>query len=98
MRRNIVITRKDKRLFKTGHTVAFLLTGGTSAAYTAAKAATNAGYNARTRNLEAESAIPPATPRGGWVNECSECRFHGPGNHFAGSLTAPACSRYDDSK
>ena len=36
----VVITRKDKRLNKTGHLAAFVLTGGTSAVYTAAKAAT----------------------------------------------------------
>lgn len=51
----VVITRKDKRLFKTGHLLAFMVTGGTSAVYTAAKAATNAGYNARTRELQAQS-------------------------------------------
>jgi hypothetical protein len=47
----VVITRKDKRLNKTGHGLAFLLTGGMSSVYTATKAATNAGYNARTRRL-----------------------------------------------
>jgi hypothetical protein len=49
----VVIYRKDKRLFKTGHLTAFMLTGGLSSVYTAAKAATNAGYNARTRKLTA---------------------------------------------
>ncbi len=48
----VVITRKDKRLFKTGHLLAFLATGGTSVLYTAAKSATNAGYNGRTRRLQ----------------------------------------------
>jgi len=54
----VVIMRKDKKLFKTGHLAAFMLTGGTSAIYTAAKAATNAGYNARTRQLQAEAPEP----------------------------------------
>ena len=51
----VVIVRKDKRLFKTGHLLAFAVTGGMSSAYTAAKAATNAGYNARTRKLQAQA-------------------------------------------
>jgi hypothetical protein len=32
----VVITRKDKRLFKSGHLAAFILTGGTSAVYSPA--------------------------------------------------------------
>jgi hypothetical protein len=51
----VVIVRKDKRLNKTGHLLAFMLTGGASAVVTAGKAATNAGYNARTRQLQAEA-------------------------------------------
>jgi hypothetical protein len=51
----VVITRKDKKLNKTGHGLAFILTGGMSSVYTATKAATNAGYNARTRKLVAEN-------------------------------------------
>jgi hypothetical protein len=51
----VVITRKDKKLFKTGHLAAFALTGGAAGIYTAGKAATTAGYNARTRKLQAES-------------------------------------------
>jgi hypothetical protein len=47
----VVIVRKDKRLNKLGHLTAFALTGGASGVYSAAKAATNAGYNARTRKL-----------------------------------------------
>jgi hypothetical protein len=47
----VVIARKDKKLNKTGHLIAFALTGGASSVYTATKAATNAGYNARTRKL-----------------------------------------------
>ena len=58
----VVITRKDKRLNKTGHLAAFVLTGGTSAVYTAAKAATNAGYNARTRKLVAAADEPAEAP------------------------------------
>lgn len=51
----VVITRKDKRLNKLGHLLAFAVTGGTSGAYTAAKAGSNAAYNARTRKLQAEA-------------------------------------------
>lgn len=54
----VVITRKDKRLNKTGHLLAFALTGGTSGIYTATKAATNAGYNARTRELQRQAEGP----------------------------------------
>jgi hypothetical protein len=49
----VVITRKDKRLRKGLHLFAFALTGGMSAPVTAAKAGTNAAYNARTRKLAA---------------------------------------------
>lgn len=48
----VVITRKDKRLRKGLHLAAFIATGGASGVVTAAKAATNAGYNARTRKLQ----------------------------------------------
>jgi hypothetical protein len=54
MRKNktpVVITRKDKRLHKGLHALAFVATGGASSVVTATKAATNAGYNARTRKL-----------------------------------------------
>jgi hypothetical protein len=51
----VVITRKDKRLKKGLHLLAFALTGGASAPVTGAKAATNAGYNSRTRRLQAEA-------------------------------------------
>jgi hypothetical protein len=40
----VAIVRKDKKLNKTGHLIAFALTGGASSVYTATKAATNAGY------------------------------------------------------
>lgn len=52
----VVITRKDKRLHKGAHLTAFVLTGGASGVVTAAKAGTNAAYNARTRKLAAEAA------------------------------------------
>lgn len=51
----VVITRKSKRLNRPLHVAAFLLTGGASVPISAAKAASNAGYNARTRKL-AEAA------------------------------------------
>lgn len=51
----VVITRKDKKLNKTGHLLAFALTGGASSVYSATKAATNVGYNARTRKLQEQS-------------------------------------------
>jgi hypothetical protein len=56
----VVIVRKDKRLNRTGHVLAFMLTGGTSSVYTASKAATNAGYNARTRRLQAQAEAADA--------------------------------------
>lgn len=52
----VVIQRKDKRLHKGLHLFAFMATGGASGVVTATKAATNAGYNARTRKLAAEAA------------------------------------------
>jgi len=51
----VVIYRKSKRLNRPAHIAAFLLTGGMSAPISAAKAATNAGYNARTRELAARA-------------------------------------------
>lgn len=48
----VVITRKDKRLKKGWHLLAFMLTGGASAPVSAAKGAGNAAYNARTRELQ----------------------------------------------
>jgi len=59
----VVITRKDKKLKKTGHLLAFMLTGGASSVVTAGKAASNASYNAQTRKLAAtaqEDEIPVA--------------------------------------
>jgi hypothetical protein len=54
----VVITRKDKRLHKGAHLLAFALTGGISGIVTAGKAATNVGYNARTAQLVAQSQQP----------------------------------------
>jgi hypothetical protein len=51
----VVITRKDKRLHKGAHLTAFVLTGGASGIVTAAKAGTNASYNARTRKLQGQA-------------------------------------------
>lgn len=59
----VVITRKHKKISKLGHLLAFAATGGTSILYTGAKAATNAGYNARTRQLQAEAEQPSPPPR-----------------------------------
>jgi hypothetical protein len=50
----VVITRKDKKLGPL-HGVAAILTGGASLLYTGPRAAANAGYNARTRQLQAEA-------------------------------------------
>jgi hypothetical protein len=58
----VVIVRKDKKLHKGLHLFAFLATGGMSAPVSAAKGATNAGYNARTRKLAAQ-VDAPAAPR-----------------------------------
>jgi hypothetical protein len=55
----VVIVRKDKRLNRPFHLLAFMLTGGMSAPLSATRAATNAGYNARTRHLsDTSSAVP----------------------------------------
>jgi hypothetical protein len=66
----VVIVRKDKRLHKGAHLAAFALTGGVSGAVTAAKAGTNAAYNARTRKLAAEANAASETAAGeeGTVN------------------------------
>jgi hypothetical protein len=61
----VVITRKDKRLRKGWHLLAFMPTGGASAPVTAAKAGTNASYNARTRELQAQSEDKPVPPLAG---------------------------------
>lgn len=56
----ITISRKSKRLNRPLHLLAFMLTGGASAPVSAAKAASNAAYNARTRELQrrAEASAP----------------------------------------
>jgi hypothetical protein len=64
----VVITRKDKKLKKTGHLLAFALTGGASSVYTAGRAAANAGYNARTRQLQSEAAEAEAEPGSGFTD------------------------------
>jgi hypothetical protein len=51
----VVIVRKDKRLHGGAHLAAFALTGGASGIVTAAKAGTNASYNARTQRLAAQA-------------------------------------------
>jgi hypothetical protein len=52
----VVITRKDKRQNKLVQLLAFTATGGASAVlYTGPKALSNAGYNARTRRLQAQA-------------------------------------------
>jgi hypothetical protein len=51
----VVIVRKDKKLKKGRHLALFALTGGLSGVYTAGKVASNAGYNARTRQLQREA-------------------------------------------
>jgi len=59
----VVIARKDKKLHKGLHLFAFMMTGGASSVVTVAKATTNAGYNARTRELQRQSEEPVATTR-----------------------------------
>lgn len=51
----VVIVRKDKKLKKGRHLALFALTGGMSSVYTGARAASNAAYNARTRQLQREA-------------------------------------------
>ena len=66
----VVISRKDKKL-GAGHGAALILTGGVSGIYTAGRAAANAGYNARTRELQRGGSSqrptgrvqPPPPPR-----------------------------------
>jgi hypothetical protein len=70
----VVITRKDKRLRKGWHLLAFALTGGASAPVTAARAATNAAYNSRTRKLAGPSADEAAEFRAEHVPASREYR------------------------
>jgi hypothetical protein len=61
----VVIMRKDKRIrHKLLHAAAFAATGGASGIVTAAEAANHAGYNARTRKLQAEAGDPDETETG----------------------------------
>jgi hypothetical protein len=71
MRNNtqVVITRKDKRLNKFWHTAAFVATGGASAPITAAKAVSNAAYNARTRQLAEQSGQSLQTPQAAFLTQ-----------------------------
>lgn len=55
----VVVARKRKRLHRGVHLAALLVTGGMSAPVTAARAATNAAYNAETARL----AAGPSRPR-----------------------------------
>jgi len=47
----IVIVRKQKKLHRGAHLLAFVLTAGASAPISAAAAASNAAYNAETERL-----------------------------------------------
>lgn len=61
----VVIMRKDKRIrHKLLHAAAFAATGGASGIVTAAEAANHAGYNVRTRKLQAEAGEPDETETG----------------------------------
>jgi hypothetical protein len=57
----VVIIRKDKRIrHKLLHAIAFAATGGASIAVTGAEALNHAGYNARTRRLQAQAGTADA--------------------------------------
>jgi hypothetical protein len=66
MKPAVVITRKDKRVHKLAHLIAFVITGGMSTPVTAVSAASAASYNRRTRRLAAEPR--PAAARRGKVS------------------------------
>ena len=60
----VVIVRKDKRInHKVLHAAAFAVTGGISGIATAAEVANHAAYNARTRQLQAQSEGHTPSPR-----------------------------------
>ena len=60
----VVIVRKDKRVsHKVLHAAAFAATGGLSGFVTAAEVTSHAGYNARTRKLQAGSSTPRGRKR-----------------------------------
>jgi hypothetical protein len=66
----VVILRKDKKIrHKLLHLGAFAVTGGLSGVVTATEVANNAGYNARTRKLQAEAEeVETGTPPERWRN------------------------------
>jgi hypothetical protein len=67
-----VMMRKDKRIrHKLFHAAAFAATGSASGIVTAAEAANHAGYNARTRKLQAEAGERDETETGA-ASEASE--------------------------
>lgn len=84
----MVIARKDKRIrHKLLHATAFALTGGASGIITAAEAANHAGYNARTRQLQADANPQPARARrqkgptraerrAAWQRSVQQAAFH----------------------
>jgi hypothetical protein len=82
----VVIVRKDKRLNKVAHLTAFAVTGGTSAVYTAAKAGSNAAYNARTRKLaaqaeeaeQADGAASTVSTQASWYGTAARTQGTGP--------------------
>jgi len=80
----VVIVRKDKKLKKTGHLLAFMVTGGASSVYTATKAATNAGYNARTRKLMEQAEGAEETPQASQADSVPQ----------ADKAACPSCGAY----
>lgn len=77
----VVIVRKDKRVrHKLLHAAAFAATGGASGILTAAKVASDASYNARTRQLQSQGEpaprgpSQPATPYGADYDPAAEFR------------------------
>ena len=78
----VVIVRKDKKLRKTPHLLAFMLTGGASGVVTAAKAATTVA-SARSRPLGAHrrtSGTPPIMHPAGWSSAVRGVRWRRSGN------------------
>jgi len=76
----VVVVRKDKRLRKGLHLAAFALTGGASGIVTAAKAGTNAAYNARTRKMAAAAEETPG------VTEADHERARAAGQRYMAML------------
>jgi hypothetical protein len=86
----VVITRKDKRMSKLGHGLAFALTGGTSMLYTAAKGASNAAYNARTRELQRQAEEAQREPS---VSQAEHDRAIADGQAFMARLEREKAGR-----